>query len=37
VSRNFTKFLVDKEGTLVARYGMFTTPEALKAEIEKLL
>lgn len=35
--RNFTKFLVDKQGKVVSRYGSSTTPEQLRAEIEKLL
>ncbi|WWD04081.1 hypothetical protein V865_002146 [Kwoniella europaea PYCC6329] len=34
---NFTKFLVDKEGKVVGRYGSSTKPEKLKEEIEKLL
>ncbi|KGB78115.2 glutathione peroxidase [Cryptococcus deuterogattii R265] len=34
---NFTKFLVDKEGKCVGRYGSSTKPEKLKEEIEKLL
>jgi len=34
---NFTKFLVDKNGTVVSRYGSITKPKALKKEIEKLL
>lgn len=37
VCRNFTKFLVDKEGRVVGRFGSSTKPEQLKAEIEKLL
>jgi glutathione peroxidase-family protein len=35
--RNFTKFLVDKNGKVVGRYGSSTKPEQLKSEIEKLL
>lgn len=35
--RNFTKFLIDKEGRCVGRYGSSTKPEKLKDEIEKLL
>ena len=35
--RNFTKFLVDRQGNLVGRWGSGTKPEALKAEIEKVL
>ncbi|RSH77390.1 uncharacterized protein EHS24_003351 [Apiotrichum porosum] len=34
---NFTKFLVDKDGKLVARFGSSTTPAAIKAQIETLL
>jgi glutathione peroxidase len=34
---NFTKFLVDRTGTVVGRYGSKTTPEALAGRIEKLL
>ncbi|WWC73431.1 uncharacterized protein I206_107399 [Kwoniella pini CBS 10737] len=34
---NFTKFLINKEGIVVGRYGSSTKPEALKKEIEKLL
>ncbi|WVQ79492.1 hypothetical protein IAT38_001591 [Cryptococcus sp. DSM 104549] len=34
---NFTKFLVDREGHCVGRYGSSTKPEALKAEIAKVL
>ena len=34
---NFTKFLVDRAGKVVARYAPQTKPEALKADIEKLL
>ncbi|UOH82272.1 hypothetical protein LQV05_004969 [Cryptococcus neoformans] len=34
---NFTKFLVNKEGKCVGRYGSSTKPEKLKEEIEKLL
>jgi glutathione peroxidase len=34
---NFTKFLVDREGNVVKRAGMFATPSGLKADIEKLL
>ncbi len=34
---NFTKFLVDRKGTVVARYGSMVKPEQLKADIEKLL
>ena len=34
---NFTKFLVDRKGTVVARFGSMVKPEQLKADIEKLL
>jgi glutathione peroxidase len=34
---NFTKFLVDRSGKVVARHAPTTTPEALKKEIEALL
>lgn len=34
---NFTKFLVNKEGQVVARFGSTTKPEKLQSEIEKLL
>ncbi|KAL7424849.1 Glutathione peroxidase 2 [Cryptotrichosporon argae] len=34
---NFTKFLVDREGRVVGRFAPTTKPEALKAEIEKVL
>jgi glutathione peroxidase len=34
---NFTKFLVDRKGTVVARYGSMVKPEQLTADIEKLL
>ncbi|WVQ96415.1 hypothetical protein IAU59_003520 [Kwoniella sp. CBS 9459] len=34
---NFTKFLVNKDGVVVGRYGSSTKPEKLKEEIEKLL
>jgi glutathione peroxidase len=34
---NFTKFLVDRSGRVVARHAPTTTPEALKREIEALL
>jgi len=33
---NFTKFLVDREGNIVARYGSATKPLALVEDIEKL-
>ena len=34
---NFTKFLVDREGNVVERYGSSTKPESIKDDIEKLL
>ncbi|MEH2510321.1 glutathione peroxidase [Nitrobacteraceae bacterium AZCC 1564] len=34
---NFTKFLVDRYGKAVARYGSMTKPEALADKIESLL
>ncbi len=34
---NFTKFLVDREGSVVARYSPQTEPSAIKADIEKLI
>ena len=34
---NFTKFLVDRSGRVVKRYPPTAKPEALKADIEKLL
>lgn len=34
---NFTKFLVDRNGNVVARYAPTKTPNALESEIEKLL
>jgi glutathione peroxidase len=34
---NFTKFLVDRNGTVVSRYGSMTKPESLAGSIEKLL
>jgi glutathione peroxidase len=34
---NFTKFLVDRSGTVVKRYGSSTTPDAVGADIEALL
>ena len=34
---NFTKFLVDREGNVVERYGSSTKPESIKEDIEKLL
>ena len=37
VKWNFSKMLLDANGEVVSRHGSMTTPEALKAEIEKLL
>lgn len=34
---NFTKFLVDREGNVVGRFGPAVKPEQLKREIEALL
>lgn len=34
---NFTKFLLSKDGQVVDRYASTTKPEALQADIEKLL
>jgi glutathione peroxidase len=34
---NFTKFLVDRNGTVVERYGPTTKPEAIQSRIESLL
>lgn len=34
---NFTKFLVDRSGRVVKRYPPTAKPEAIKADIEKLL
>ncbi len=34
---NFTKFLVDREGNVVDRYGSSTKPESIKSDIETLL
>ncbi|MDO5618928.1 glutathione peroxidase [Kocuria sp.] len=34
---NFTKFLVDQSGTVVARYEPATEPSELRADIEELL
>jgi glutathione peroxidase len=34
---NFTKFLVDRSGLVVERYAPTTKPEALAADIERLL
>lgn len=34
---NFTKFLINQEGEPVGRYAPSTTPEKIKADIEKLI
>ena len=34
---NFTKFLIGRDGQVVARYAPTTKPESLKGKIEKLL
>lgn len=34
---NFTKFLIDREGNVVGRFGSTTTPAKLESEIRKLL
>ncbi|MDC1068969.1 glutathione peroxidase [Candidatus Kapabacteria bacterium] len=34
---NFTKFLVDKNGKVVGRYGSQKTPSSLESEIEQIL
>lgn len=34
---NFTKFLVDKNGKVIQRYGTMTKPKDIKEDIEKLL
>ncbi len=34
---NFTKFLVDREGRVVKRFGSTTKPEEIAGDIEKLL
>jgi glutathione peroxidase len=37
VKWNFTKFLVDRQGTGVRRYAPTTKPEAIAADIERAL
>ncbi len=37
VKWNFTKFLVNKEGRVIKRYAPTVKPEAIEADIEKLL
>ncbi|KAF3631838.1 putative phospholipid hydroperoxide glutathione peroxidase [Capsicum baccatum] len=34
---NFTKFLIDKEGKVIQRYGSTTSPLAIEADIQKAL
>ena len=34
---NFSKFLIDREGNVVKKYGSRDTPEAIRADIEALL
>ena len=34
---NFTKFLIDREGNVIARYSPNTNPKDIKKDIEKLL
>jgi glutathione peroxidase len=34
---NFTKFLIDRAGNVVDRYAPMTKPEAIRADVEKLL
>ena len=34
---NFTKFLVDRDGKVVERYGSNVEPDAIAADVEKLL
>jgi glutathione peroxidase len=34
---NFTKFLVDRQGAVIARYAPITKPESIAADIEKLV
>ena len=34
---NFTKFLVDREGHVIARFAPKDTPESIAADIEKVL
>ncbi|SAK58976.1 glutathione peroxidase [Caballeronia temeraria] len=34
---NFTKFLVDRQGKVIKRYGPQTKPESITGDIEKLL
>jgi len=34
---NFTKFLIDRDGNIVKRYGSITAPEKIEKDIKKLL
>ncbi|HSW12575.1 MAG TPA: glutathione peroxidase [Solimonas sp.] len=34
---NFTKFLIDKNGNVVKRYGSMDTPEKIEKDVEELL
>ncbi len=34
---NFTKFLVDGSGSVIARYGPIAAPEDIRADVEALL
>lgn len=34
---NFTKFLIDRNGTVVRRYGPLTTPKAIERDLQRLL
>lgn len=34
---NFTKFLVDRDGTVVKRFGSATTPEKLEKDVKEIL
>jgi glutathione peroxidase len=34
---NFTKFLVDKDGTIIDRFGSATSPESIEDDVKKLL
>jgi len=34
---NFTKFLIDRKGNVVARYGSMTKPDQIRPAVEKLL
>ena len=37
INWNFTKFLVDQQGTVVKRYGPAADPDSLRADIDELL